>query len=178
MKRFFCLLIAIVMAVTARSQSRSTVYVGPGAFITAPAPGASGGDAWGFGISWGYQWEFSRYFALDVGMMHGNAYTGQHLDESLLGASVGVVATPAPTTFRYIKAGVAAGWGQQRLDYSGTERNGPVTNLYGFDAIVRLYAIDRAQWQLFASYQPSFRHVDGKMHFTYSTLTACFGYKF
>jgi len=197
MKKLIICCLALLFAVGARAQSpdatsgaavvsdeapeyRNFVHMGVGAFITGRAAGETGGDVWGGGLVWGYGRALSPWFALDASMVYGNARFGKELYESTIGVSAGVIVTPMPFAFRFLKAGLAAGWGHRQL-YASTAsgRQKYATNdIFGFDAILRLYVIDNSHWQLFAAGQPAFRVMDGKLGLAYGSLTACLGYKF
>ena len=161
----------------AAEQFRNSAHIGVGAFVSARFEGEKGGDKWGGGLVWGYGYAFSPYLALDASMVYGNVGHGGGLHESNLGLSAGVVATPMPVAFRYLKVGVAAAW-VHRQYYTSISQKFDGRDLFGFDAILRLYAIDNLKWQLFASYQPAFPIIGGKVLFNYSSLTLCLGYKF
>lgn len=126
-----------------------------------------------------YQWNFSQYVALQSRLSFASVQIDPVRMNTMVSGAVGVLVTPLPKIFRYIKVGANVQYVYHRYTYQPEdafiyEKCGNI----GFGFPIRAFFIDNAKYELSAGYdlQTEFQ----KGHFLYVTDYAAlyFGVKF
>jgi hypothetical protein len=138
-----------------------------------------------------YQRTLSKYIGVTVNISAKMLHYGENHDGDDITGAIGTMITPLPDKFRWIKIGVGFGLRYMVNPYAVMEgyydedhmRCYPYIYVReskyvpGFHFVGRLYAIDNAKYELFASYRlkTSFNH---GIEMNNGILSLCFGVKF
>jgi hypothetical protein len=175
--------------VSAQNKTKNTLRIGTGIIIQDDVTG----DKYRTGpaIEAEYQYSTSKYIGFTAGAGMMNIHYGTDNDYYETFATFGVMITPLPDKFRWIRVG--AGLSIKYFTYSygyWQEHYLPdgYSNMYkmhyrssrsigGLDFVGRLYFLDSAKYELFASYRLK-TSLDHGLEMNNALLCLCFGIKF
>ncbi|MDR0754708.1 MAG: hypothetical protein LBF04_04890 [Prevotellaceae bacterium] len=182
----FCFLCSIV---SAQNKTNNTIRVGTGVIIRDNADASK--YRTGPAIEAEYQYSSSKYIGFTAGAGMMNIHYGTNNDYYETFATFGVMVTPVPDKFRWIRIGVglsikyftdSSGYWQEYYLPDG------LSNMYkihyrfsrsigGLDFVGRLYFLDTQKYELFASYRLK-TSLDHGLEMDNALLCLCFGVKF
>lgn len=187
MKIKLLFVILLVASGTLSAQNRNSIRVGAGINVREGRPDENTLKI-GPSLFVEYGREINPYFSIALDLHTDMCKYGKYSNLHALGVSLRGILTPLPKKFRWVKIGVGATY-ERRRDIYGSDRTDDdanaskkymqfVSNYWGIDFPIRVYAIDNKLFELYAFYNLKTMFAEGKYFWNYSNGGVAFGVKF
>lgn len=190
MKKSLLVLLLLAVSCTLAAQQKNILRVGVGAVRRGTPNSLELYQArYGPSMTMEYQRHLSDYVSFFSSINAHTAVLWENFDSICYGATAGVMVTPLPHVFRWVRIGAAFTYQYYRgvylyIDHSYYARH--IQNLFGLTVPIRCYVIDNARYELSLGATPLFLHMTndriaesvGRFCFCYWDLGIFFGVKF
>lgn len=165
----------LLLAGTLHAQNH-TLRIGTGMAMETDYDGNS---RFGPLLSAEYQWGFSRYVALQSRLSFASVRIDPVRMNTMVSGAVGVLVTPLPKKFRYVKVGANVQYVFHRYTYQKNDRfvYEKCGNI-GFGFPIRAFFIDNAKYELSAGYDLQTEFQKGSFLYVTDYAALYFGVKF